>query len=36
MGPYAFKRLTAIEMAFGDTDHHLDALSAAGGLIPIG
>jgi len=33
---HAFKRLTAIEMAFGDTDHHLDALSAAGGLIPIG
>lgn len=33
---HAFKRLTAIEMLFGDADHHLDALAEAGGLIPIG
>ncbi len=28
-----FKRLTAIESLFGDTDHHLRALDQAGGLI---
>ena len=28
-----FKRLTAIEALFGDTDHHLRALDEAGGLI---
>lgn len=28
-----FKRLTMIEKAFGDTDFHLDRLSAAGGLL---
>jgi pimeloyl-CoA dehydrogenase small subunit len=28
-----FKRLTAIETMFGDTDHHLRALDEAGGLI---
>ena len=28
-----FKRLTAMETLFGDTDHHLAALAAAGGLI---
>jgi len=28
-----FKRFTAMETLFGDTDHHLAALAAAGGLI---
>jgi pimeloyl-CoA dehydrogenase small subunit len=28
-----FKRLTAIDTLFGDADHHLDALSEAGGLV---
>jgi pimeloyl-CoA dehydrogenase small subunit len=28
-----FKRLTMIEQSFGDTDHHLARVSAAGGLI---
>jgi alkylation response protein AidB-like acyl-CoA dehydrogenase len=28
-----FKRLTAIESLFGDTDHHLARLSAGGGLL---
>ncbi|GGG36738.1 pimeloyl-CoA dehydrogenase small subunit [Caldovatus sediminis] len=28
-----FKRLTAIDMTFGDAEHHLDALAGAGGLI---
>ena len=28
-----FKRLTMIEMAFGNTDHHLRKLANAGGLI---
>ena len=32
---HGFKRLTAIEMSFGDTDHHIDALAEAGGLIAI-
>lgn len=32
---HGFKRLTAIEMLFGDTDHHLDALADAGGLIAL-
>lgn len=27
-----FKRLTMIEKAFGDTDHHMERLAAAGGL----
>ncbi|TKT78195.1 acyl-CoA dehydrogenase family protein [Aquamicrobium sp. LC103] len=27
-----FKRLTMIELSFGDLDHHLDRLAAAGGL----
>ena len=27
-----FKRLTMIDMAFGDADHHLRALAQAGGL----
>jgi pimeloyl-CoA dehydrogenase small subunit len=29
-----FKRLTMIEMAFGNSDHHLRMLAKAGGLIP--
>ncbi len=29
-----FKRLTMIEMAFGNSDHHLRLLAKAGGLIP--
>ena len=29
---HGFKRLTAIELLFGDADHHLDALAEAGGL----
>jgi len=29
---HALKRLTAIDALFGDADHHLDALAAAGGL----
>ena len=33
---HAFKRLTAIDALFGDADHHLDMLAAAGGLPPIG
>lgn len=33
---HAFKRLTAIDALFGDADHHLDELAAAGGLPPIG
>ncbi len=33
---HAFKRLTAIETQFGDSDHHIDALAVAGGLLPIG
>ena len=28
-----FKRLTMIDLAFGDHDHHLRRLAAAGGLI---
>ncbi|CAN7192836.1 acyl-CoA dehydrogenase [Phenylobacterium sp. LjRoot225] len=32
---HAFKRLTAIELMFGDADHHLDALAEAGGLVPL-
>jgi alkylation response protein AidB-like acyl-CoA dehydrogenase len=32
---HAFKRLTAIDALFGDADHHLDVLAAAGGLAPI-
>jgi hypothetical protein len=28
-----FKRFTAMETVFGDTDHHLAALAKAGGLI---
>ncbi len=31
-----FKRLTAIESLFGDTDHHLNAIDAAGGLLDDG
>lgn len=31
-----FKRLTAIEAMFGDTDHHLNVLDAAGGLVDVG
>ena len=27
-----FKRLTMIDMAFGDADHHLRELATAGGL----
>jgi pimeloyl-CoA dehydrogenase small subunit len=30
-----FKRLTLIEMLFGDTDHHLAALARAGGLVEV-
>ena len=29
---HAFKRLTAIDALFGDANHHLDVLAAAGGL----
>ena len=29
-----FKRLTMIELALGNTDHHLRLLAKAGGLIP--
>jgi pimeloyl-CoA dehydrogenase small subunit len=32
-GGHYFKRLTAIEQAFGDADHHLRALAAAGAAI---
>ena len=32
---HGFKRLTAIEMSFGDADHHIDALAEAGGLIAL-
>lgn len=32
---HGFKRLTAIELLFGDADHHLDALADAGGLVPL-
>lgn len=32
---HGFKRLTAIELMFGDADHHLDALAEAGGLAPL-
>ena len=32
---HGFKRLTTIELLFGDADHHLDALAEAGGLIPL-
>ena len=32
---HAFKRLTAIDVLFGDADHHLDMLADAGGLVPI-
>lgn len=32
---HAFKRLTAIDMLFGDSDYHIDALANAGGLLPI-
>jgi hypothetical protein len=28
-----FKRLTAIENLFGDTDHHLSRIAGAGGLL---
>jgi alkylation response protein AidB-like acyl-CoA dehydrogenase len=28
-----FKRLTMIESAFGDTDHHMRLIDAAGGLL---
>jgi hypothetical protein len=28
-----FKRLTAIDTLFGDADHHLGLLAAAGGLL---
>ena len=31
---HAFKRLTAIDALFGDADHHLDQLVAAGGIPP--
>ena len=31
-----FKRLTAMESLFGDTDHHLAAVARAGGLIAVG
>jgi alkylation response protein AidB-like acyl-CoA dehydrogenase len=33
---HAFKRLTAIDLLFGDADYHIDALAEAGGLTPIG
>jgi alkylation response protein AidB-like acyl-CoA dehydrogenase len=33
---HGFKRLTAIELSFGDADHHIDALAEAGGLMPLG
>lgn len=32
---HGFKRLTAIDMLFGDADHHIEALAAGGGLLPI-
>jgi alkylation response protein AidB-like acyl-CoA dehydrogenase len=32
---HGFKRLTAIELLFGDADHHIDALAEAGGLLPL-
>jgi pimeloyl-CoA dehydrogenase small subunit len=32
-GSHYFKRLTMIDMAFGNADHHLKALAQAGGLI---
>jgi alkylation response protein AidB-like acyl-CoA dehydrogenase len=32
---HGFKRLTAIELLFGDADHHVDALAEAGGLEPL-
>ena len=28
-----FKRLTAIEALFGDTDHHVSLIAGAGGLL---
>jgi alkylation response protein AidB-like acyl-CoA dehydrogenase len=31
-----FKRLTMLEAQFGDTEHHLAKLAAAGGLIAVG
>jgi pimeloyl-CoA dehydrogenase small subunit len=31
---HLFKRLSMIELTFGDADHHLRALSEAGGLLP--
>ena len=33
MGGHYFKRLTMIDLAFGDHEHHLRRLAAAGGLI---
>ncbi len=33
---HAFKRLTAIDALFGDADHHLEELAAAGGLPQMG
>jgi len=33
---HAFKRLTAIDALFGDSDHHLEELAQADGLVPIG
>jgi alkylation response protein AidB-like acyl-CoA dehydrogenase len=30
-----FKRMTMIELLFGDADHHLAELAAAGGLIAV-
>jgi alkylation response protein AidB-like acyl-CoA dehydrogenase len=30
-----FKRLTAIDTMFGNTDHHLNALSESGGLVAV-
>jgi alkylation response protein AidB-like acyl-CoA dehydrogenase len=33
---HAFKRLTAIDALFGDADHQLDVIAAAGGLPAIG
>lgn len=32
---HGFKRLTAIDALFGDSDHHLEVIADAGGLIPI-
>jgi alkylation response protein AidB-like acyl-CoA dehydrogenase len=32
-GGHYFKRLTAIDLLFGDADHHLRRVAAAGGII---